>query len=166
MNIVLLAGSPSTPSRVATLIEYVAARLVAHDARTEVFDLNAFEPASLVYANTRAPAVQRYIQAVAAADALVVATPVYQSSFAGALKLLLDLIPQNGLRDKSVLPIAAGGSPHHLLTLDYALKPVLASLGADRVLGGVSLSFQVINEYLHEFMPDLTAKVFRTFNVL
>jgi FMN reductase len=140
MKIVLIAGSPSAPSRVATLIEHVAARLAEHHAGTEVFGLDAFEPASLVYANTRAPAVARYIQAVAAADALVVATPVYQSSFSGALKLLLDLIPQNGLRDKSVLPIAAGGSAHHLLTLDYALKPVLASLGADRVLGGVYAS--------------------------
>lgn len=140
MNIVLLAGSPSAPSRVATLVEHVAARLRARQARTQVFDLNAFEPGSLVYANTRAPAVARYVQAVAEADALVVATPVYQSSFSGAVKLLLDLIPQNGLRDKIVLPIAAGGSLNHLLTLDYALKPVLASLGADSVLGGVYAS--------------------------
>ena len=140
MNIVLLAGSPSSPSRVATLVDHIGARLRDRQAHTAQFDLNAFEPGSLVYANTRAPEIQRYIQAIAAADALVVATPVYQSSFSGAIKLLLDLIPQNGLRHKVVLPIAAGGSPHHLLTLDYALKPVLASLGADSVLGGVYAS--------------------------
>ena len=68
MKIVLIAGSPSAPSRVATLIEHVAARLAEHHAGTEVFGLDAFEPASLVYANTRAPAVARYIQAVAAAE--------------------------------------------------------------------------------------------------
>jgi len=36
-----------------------------------------------------------------------------------------------------VLPLATGGSPGHLLALEYALKPVLAALGARHVLDAV-----------------------------
>jgi FMN reductase len=41
------------------------------------------------------------------------------------------------LRGKTVLPIATGGSPAHLLAIDYALKPVLSALGATDLLQGV-----------------------------
>ncbi|MBP8205987.1 MAG: FMN reductase (NADPH), partial [Giesbergeria sp.] len=32
---------------------------------------------------------------------------------------------------------ATGGSPHHMLALDYALRPVLQSLGARHILPGI-----------------------------
>jgi len=35
-----------------------------------------------------------------------------------------------------VLPIATAGSSKHLLAIDYALKPVLSSLGATQILSG------------------------------
>jgi FMN reductase len=53
------------------------------------------------------------------------------------LKVFLDLLPQTALRNKVVLPIATGGSPHHMLALDYALRPVLQSLSARHILPGV-----------------------------
>lgn len=137
MNIVLLAGSPGSPSRVAAVVDYVAHRLHERGAKTSSFDVNAFDSAALLYADTQSQAIRRYLRAVDEADAIVIATPVYQSSFSGVIKLLLDLIPQNGLKHKIALPIASGGSPNHLLILDYALKPVLSALGADSVLNGV-----------------------------
>jgi FMN reductase len=36
-----------------------------------------------------------------------------------------------------VLPLATGGSPHHMLALDYSLRPVLQSLGAKHILPGI-----------------------------
>jgi len=66
-----------------------------------------------------------------------VATPVYKAAYTGALKALLDILPPQALRGKTVLPIATGGSPAHLLVLDYALKPVLGALGASDILQGV-----------------------------
>jgi FMN reductase len=66
-----------------------------------------------------------------------VATPVYKAAYTGALKALLDILPPQALRNKTVLPIATGGSPAHLLVLDYALKPVLGALGASDILQGV-----------------------------
>lgn len=35
-----------------------------------------------------------------------------------------------------MLPLATGGSPAHVLAVDYALRPVLTSMGADHVLPG------------------------------
>ena len=53
------------------------------------------------------------------------------------LSVFLDLLPQTALKGKAVLPLATGGSPHHMLALDYALRPVLQSLGARHILPGV-----------------------------
>lgn len=64
------------------------------------------------------------------ADAIVITTPIYKASFSGLLKTFLDLLPQTALRGKSVLPIATGGASAHVLALDYALRPVLMSMGA------------------------------------
>lgn len=58
-------------------------------------------------------------------------------AYSGVLKVFLDLLPADALCGKTVLPLATGGSPAHLLALDYALKPVLSALGARDILGGV-----------------------------
>src|SRR5207342_199153 len=44
-----------------------------------------------------------------------------------------DLLPQFAFRGKAVLPIVTGGSPAHVLAVDYALRPVLANLGAAHI---------------------------------
>jgi len=67
----------------------------------------------------------------------LVATPIYKAAYSGLLKSFLDLLPQDGLRGKTVLPLATGGSTAHLLALDYALKPVLGALGARHILDSV-----------------------------
>ena len=63
----------------------------------------------------------------------MVATPVYQAAYSGLLKVFLDLLPQFAFRGKAVLPIVTGGSPAHVLAVDYALRPVLANLGAAHI---------------------------------
>ena len=91
----------------------------------------------LLHAQWSHPAIERAIARVAAAQVVVVATPVYKAAYAGLLKVFLDLLAQDGLRGKAVLPLATGGSPHHMLALDYALRPVLQSLAARQILPGV-----------------------------
>jgi len=71
------------------------------------------------------------------ADAVVVATPVYKAAYSGLLKAFLDLLPQDGLAGKLVLPLATGGSQSHMLALDYALRPVLASMAARSILPSI-----------------------------
>ena len=72
----------------------------------------------------------RVVSAVAAADLVVLASPVYRATFTGALKNLLDLIPVEGLRGKPVGIVAMGASAHHYLGVDWHLRAVLAWFGA------------------------------------
>ncbi|WP_204272820.1 NAD(P)H-dependent oxidoreductase, partial [Escherichia coli] len=80
--------------------------------------------------DVREPAIAAAVLAVEQADLVVVSTPIYKAAYSGLLKVFLDLLPPDALRGKLVLPLATGGSPAHVLALDYALKPVLSALGA------------------------------------
>jgi FMN reductase len=94
-------------------------------------------PASDLLAGVRdTPAVWEATDAVAHADGIVIATPVYKASYTGLLKVFLDLLPENALAGKVVLPLVTGGTIGHLLAIDYALRPVLTALGADHVVHG------------------------------
>ncbi len=139
-TVLALSGSPSVDSRTALVAGYVARRLVdlGHDA--SLIDIRADLPAEdLIGGRAGAAATRHATAAVAEADALVVATPVYKAAYSGVLKTFLDLLPQGGLAGKVVLPLATGGSLAHLLTIDYALRPVLAALGASHVVAGCFL---------------------------
>lgn len=135
-TVLLIAGSPSLRSRSAALLEEVRARL---GGRVEVEQLHIRDlaPQALLLADTDHRSVIGARGQVQRAQALVIATPVYKAAYSGVLKVFLDLLPQTALREKVVLPIATGGSPHHMLALDYALRPVLQSLSARHILPGV-----------------------------
>ena len=136
MSIVALAGSPSADSRSTALLRHVPSRFADSEPRVEIA-LRDLPPAALVRADFHDPAVRRAIEQVAAARLVVVATPIYKASYSGLLKSFLDLLPQDALRGKTVLALGTGGSAAHLLALDYALKPVLAALGARHILDAV-----------------------------
>ena len=137
MHVVLLSGSPAARSRTEVLLDYVRERLKAQHVEVSLLRVRDFPAEDLLHARFDSPAVQQLHAVVASADGLVVGTPVYKASFTGALKVLLDLLPERALAHKVVLPLASGGSPAHLLAVDYALKPVLAALKAQEMLSGV-----------------------------
>ncbi len=74
------------------------------------------------------------VDAVANAHGLIIATPIFKASYSGLLKVFLDALPQFALAGCAVMPIATGGSLAHALALDYALRPVLQSMGARHVI--------------------------------
>ncbi|WP_158674599.1 NADPH-dependent FMN reductase [Streptomyces hoynatensis] len=76
----------------------------------------------------RRPAVRAVCAEVARADALVLATPVYQGSFSGALKNLLDHLPMGAFQGKPALVVSvaakvqgAHGAVDHLQAVVRAL---------------------------------------------
>jgi FMN reductase len=140
MNVVLIAGSPCTPSRSSVLLEHVNWRLLNADAHCHTLALRDLPPAALLHAQADDPVLRSAIQRVQEADLVVIATPIYKAAYSGLLKVFLDLLPQDGLRGKSVLPLARGGSLAHLLAVDYALKPVLNALGARHIADTVFVS--------------------------
>ncbi|MFV9655225.1 NADPH-dependent FMN reductase [Pseudomonas sp. NY15366] len=137
MHVVLLSGSPAARSRTEVLLDYVRQRLEAQQVEVSLLKVRDFPAEDLLHARFDSPAARQLQAVVASADGLVVGTPVYKASFTGALKVLLDLLHERALAHKVVLPLASGGSPAHLLAVDYALKPVLAALKAQEMLSGV-----------------------------
>lgn len=137
MHVVLLSGSPAARSRTELLLDHVRQRLEAQQVAVSLLRVRDFPAEDLLHARFDSPTVQHLQAVVASADGLVIGTPVYKASFTGALKVLLDLLPERALAHKVLLPLASGGSPAHLLAVDYALKPVLAALKAQEILSGV-----------------------------
>ena len=144
MSVLLIAGSPSEQSRSAALLDGVKQRLEQQAGSRQLYidrvQIRDLSPQALLLADWNHASIKRAIAQVESASALVVATPVYKAAYSGVLKVFLDLLPQTALKGKVVLPLATGGSPHHMLALDYALRPVLQSLGAKHILPGVYAS--------------------------
>lgn len=149
-SILLVSASPSRPSRTAALLDHVATLVEEaghHAVRLDVLSLPA---EALLRADTSDDAIQAALVEVELADALVVATPVYKASYSGVLKTFLDLLPQKALRGKTVLPLATGGTIAHLLSIDYALRPVLLTLCPRHVVPGRF----VLDTHLQKEGPD------------
>lgn len=137
-SIVTISGSPSLTSRSSAVLGYARRFLEQHyDLHSASISIRDFDPADLLFARFDSPAVQQAIATVSQAQAVIIASPVYKAAYSGALKTFLDLLPQTALAGKTVLPLATGGSPAHTLVLDYAIKPVLAALGAQHILSGI-----------------------------
>lgn len=139
LDVVTIAGSPALPSRCATALDTARDLLERRGLQTAAINLRDLPPEALLWARFTDPAIQRATAMVAEARAIVVATPVYKASFSGLLKSFLDLLPSDALANKGVLPIATAGSLAHCLVLEYAMKPVLAALGASSFLPAVCL---------------------------
>ncbi|MDH1264037.1 NADPH-dependent FMN reductase [Pseudomonas sp. GD03944] len=137
MLVVSLGGSPSQKSRSNVLLDRSRHWLQLHGVEVVSYQVRDFTAEDLLFARFESPQIQALQAHVALADGLLIATPVYKASFSGALKTLLDVLPERALNHKVVLPIATGGSSAHMLAVDYALKPVLASLKAQEMLHGV-----------------------------
>jgi len=162
MSVLLVAGSPSERSRSAALLDSVHQRLQLRGVHVERLHIRDLSPQALLLADTAHRTVARAIDQVHRARAIVVATPVYKAAYSGVLKVFLDLLPQTALKNKTVLPLATGGSPNHMLALDYALRPVLQSLAARQILPGVyATDAQVVvtPEGAYEVGADIAARL-------
>jgi len=169
MSVLLIAGSPSHTSRSAALLESVGKRLAKHQIEVTQLQIRDLDAQALIHADFAHPSIVRAVQQVADARVVVIATPVYKAAYSGMLKVFLDLLPQTGLKGKTVLPLATGGSPHHMLALDYALRPVLQALAAKQILPGIyatDAQVFVLPEGASTLSTDLAVRVDEAVQVL
>ena len=136
-SIILISGSPSASSRSAAVLEYARQKSAADHIDARIFSIRDFPAEDLILGKYDSPAFDELKALIEGAAGLVVSTPIYKAAYSGSLKTLLDILPQTAFRGKIVLPLATGGSPAHLLAIDYALKPVLSALGASDIHQGV-----------------------------
>lgn len=139
-DILLISGSPTSPSKSAALLDYSQKWLQEKSSlETVLVSVRDFPAEDLILAKYDSPAFDGFKQHISDAAGIIVSTPIYKAAYTGSLKALLDILPQNSFRGKTILPIASGGSAGHLLAIDYAIKPVLSTLGASDLLQGVYL---------------------------
>ena len=146
LQITVVLGSVTPPGRLhralSDAVERAAERRRAHPARIELIDL---AERRIAWADGRPPEAldddtARVVAAIAGADGVVLATPVYRGSLTGALKNLLDHVPVAALRGTPVGIVAMGGSDHHYLGVERHLRDVLAFFGAHPLPTAVYLS--------------------------
>lgn len=144
-TIVIVSGSPNATSRLNGMIDLVRGELEAKGYPVRTITVVSLPPDDLVHARFGSPAIVEANKLVEEASAVVIASPVYKASYTGVLKAYLDLLPQKGLEGKLVAPLFIGGTLAHLLSIDYALKPVLSSMGARHFVKSVYATDDAIN---------------------
>jgi FMN reductase len=135
-TIVSVSGSPSPTSRTTRLLRHLDDRLRRQGHEVIPLEVRTLPAHALLGADFRHPAIVEATALFEGADGVVIGTPVYKAAYSGLLKSLLDLLPQYALTGKTVLPLATGGSTAHVLAIDYALRPVLSSMGASHIVPG------------------------------
>ncbi len=124
LQVLGLVGNPAPSSRTARVTQHVVA-LVRDALEPTAADGTVGVVVELADRGGD-PSVQ---VAVGDARVLVVATPAYKGSYTGLLKLFLDTLAGDGLRDAVVVPVVTAGSPVHATMTDLHLRWVLGELG-------------------------------------
>lgn len=136
-NVVIVSGSPSATSRLDGILKHMTRELEGNGLEVRLLRVRDLPAEALLHAKFDNEAIVSANAAIAAADAVIIASPVYKASYTGILKAFLDLLPQKGLENKVALPVAIGGTLAHHLMIDYALKPLLSILGSSRIMTGM-----------------------------
>lgn len=131
IHLLVVLGSVTPPGRLRRALANAVARSAGEDwLDAELLDLADFRLDAVGREGEAGDDREELVARLAAADAVVFATPVYRGSFTGALKNLLDATPVGALESKPVGIVAMGGSQHHFLGAERHLRDVLAFFGA------------------------------------
>ncbi|MFF1506364.1 FMN reductase [Streptomyces sp. NPDC058326] len=136
MKLTIVSAGLSTPSSTRLLADRLtesardglAGR--GHEASTDVVELRelAGDIANHLVTGFPPPRLSAAIDAVTAADGLIVVTPVFAASYSGLFKSFFDVIDPDALTGKPVLIAATGGTARHSLALEHAVRPLFAYL--------------------------------------
>lgn len=140
IRIVGFSGNWARPSRTRTLVQAVLDSAAGRGlGQTVLFDLVDAGPA-LLQTMDRAkaePAVERILDAMQSADALVVGSAVHKGSYQGIFKHVFDLFDKEALSGKPVVVTASGNAPAHASVIDYHLRPLFLALDASVTTRGL-----------------------------
>src|SRR6266508_987114 len=144
MRVVGISGSLRRDSHNTKLLR-AAEELLPADVELVLYDELELVPPYNEDRDTDEPpvAVARLRAAIAAADALVISTPEYNSSVPGQLKNALDWASRpaatNVLRNKPVAVVGASAGAFGAVWAQAELRKVLATIGARVVEGEVAV---------------------------
>jgi FMN reductase len=125
-------GHPSSTRQLADRIAQKSLDALGSEATVSVIELGplAVDSARAAVAGFPGEALQEAIDRLAAADAIIVATPIYKAGISGLLKTFVDILDNDLIVAKPVLLAATGGTPRHALVIDDQLRPLFAYMRA------------------------------------
>jgi len=143
VRILAISGSLRRGSFNSSLLR-AAAELAPEDVEVVTWrGLASIPPFDQDLEESRPPAVDRMRAALEAADAVLIATPEYNSSLPGQLKNALDWVSRplstSPLRGRPVAVVSASTSRFGGLWAQQELRKVLSAMGARVVEGGVAV---------------------------
>jgi len=159
-KVTIIAGGHKIDSRLTGILEFATSYLEENKVKFEVIQVHQLPSQALITADFMNEDIAVARQKVEESKGVIVLSPVFQASYSGIIKTFLDLLPMKSLREKTILPLMLGGSYAHLLVMDYALKPVIANLGATNILtGAYVMDAQIAKEENNTYTLDEDAKV-------
>ncbi|MFP7222265.1 NADPH-dependent FMN reductase [Priestia filamentosa] len=161
-NAVIIYGGNSKKSRLKGLFDKAEQYFKKENVLTETVFVSELPAEDLISVNFHSQEIIKANEKVANAHIVVVLTPVYKAAYTGILKTYLDLLPQKGLQGKTVVPLVLGGSFGHLLSIDYALKPVLSALGATNILSGayvIDIQVEKVNSEHYAIEDEISERI-------
>jgi FMN reductase len=137
-SLVVISAGAGEPSSTRMLADRLAQKTIEQLRAASVsVTLNTIELAPLALEIARATVagfpgdeLKAVSQKLAAADGLIVATPVYKAGVSGLFKSFVDLLDDDLLVAKPTLLAATAGSSRHALVIDDQLRPLFAYMRA------------------------------------
>ncbi len=173
MRVLAISGSLRRGSHNTRLLR-AAGELLPPSARLELLDGLADVPPynEDEDVDPAPPAVRRLREAIAGADALLIATPEYNASIPGVLKNALDWasrpFPDNALRGKPVAVIGASTSMFGAVWAQAELRKVLGAIGARVIDSDLPIStaeeafdaqFKLVSDEQHEKLAEILRRL-------
>lgn len=89
---------------------------------------------------------QEVLEKIKKADAYLFGSPMYRGTITGALKNLIDLIPDDYIKGKTAGLVATGGSDHHYLGVDLGFRTAMAFFQVHTIPGVLYYSRFTVEE--------------------
>ena len=137
-RLVVVSAGTSDPSSTRMLADRVAARVNAlaasHDASVTVSVIElreiATEIMTVLTSQHTGPRLQQAIDALAAADGIIAAAPVYKAGPSGLFTSFFQVLDNDLLIGKPVVIAATAGTQRHALVADDQVRPLFGYLRA------------------------------------
>jgi FMN reductase len=134
LSLVVVSAGASDPSSTAMLADRLAARTVAaaeaRGAEVAVTTIElrtmASEIATALVSQNLGQKLTAAVEALGAADGLIVATPIYKAGVSGLFKGFFDVLDNDLLIAKPVALAATAGTARHALVVDEAMRSLFA----------------------------------------
>jgi FMN reductase len=137
-RLVVISAGTGNPSSTRQLSDRLAQKSLdlletaGTPATISVIELGplAVDTARAAVAGFPGETLKEAIDRIAAADAIIAATPIYKAGISGLFKTFVDVLDNDLIVAKPVLLAATGGTARHALVIDDQLRPLFAYMRA------------------------------------